>query len=165
MWLWCLLRAKIFLFIAFRSPEELQNQPVVSTPLPSKPVEEQPYVRKLQKIDTQETAPKTGTIKKSTEETRGVKQKNITDSPTKNISKLLEVAKKEKKQKTDTFPSKGYVLNEPRPEPMEVDTGSGENVAQETPVTEAENEESLDEFVFVRKCEKYTVRSLNCCFS
>lgn len=156
MWLSYLQNTNIFLLIAFRSPEELQNQPVVSTPLPSKPVVEQPYVRKLQKIDTQETAP-TGTIKKSTEEThpfRGVKQKNIADSPTKNITELLEVAKKEKKQKTDTFPNKGYVLNESRPEPMEVDTGSGENVAQETPINEAENAESLDEFVFVRKYKK-----------
>lgn len=144
----------------------MQNQTLVASPLQPKPVEEKPYIRKLQKVEIQETpeAKKADT----SEETRGIKQKNISDSPAKNINKLLDVVKKEKKQKTDSFPSKGHVLNETRPEPMEVDTGSGENIAQSTnedvPTT-TENEDSLEEFVFVIKYENYVVWCLNFCCS
>lgn len=90
-------------------------------------------------------------------ESRGTKQKNVTDSSKKHFNQLLDVAKQEKKQKIDTFPKTGYVLKQASQEPMEVDSASRGNVFLETQAKKAmkvENEESLEDFVFVRSYKK-----------
>lgn len=65
------------------------------------------------------------------------------------------MVKKEKRQKTDSFASKGHVLKETQPEPMEVDSVGRENT---TPVEQQEaaeeDEDNMDDFVFVRNCTK-----------
>lgn len=143
----------------FRKPEELQNQTVVGAPLPPKPVEEQPYVRKLQKMDGSETAKPETSGKSSTDsQSQGVKPKSTLDPPTKNINQLLDVLKKEKRLKSDSFSSKGHVLKETQPEPMEVDVANKEDPAIDVVVEKSaaeESEDNLDDFVFVRDCRKH----------
>lgn len=144
----------------FRKPEDLQNQTVVGAPLLPKPVEEKPYVRKLQKVDT----PETGNTKsvetkkissaKPNDDSEGVKGTKSIGSPTKHLDQLLDIAKKEKRQRTEIVSTgKGHVLKETQPEPMEVDSASSEIKAQEPvelrTVLMPENEDSLDEFIFV----------------
>lgn len=86
-----------------------------------------------------------------------VKPKSTLDPPTKNINQLLDVLKKEKRLKPDSFSSKGHVLKETQPEPMEVDVASKEDPAQDVVVEKQaaeESEDNLDDFVFVRNCKK-----------
>lgn len=47
-----LTNGRAMLRLIHRSPEELHTQANVSAPLPSKPVEEKPYIRTFQKIDS-----------------------------------------------------------------------------------------------------------------
>lgn len=83
----------------------------------------------------------------------GVKQKSTSDSTTKNLNQLLDVVKKEKRQKTHSFPSKGHVLKATQPEPMEVDVVNRDNIKQdevEQTVVAEESEDTLEDFIFVR---------------
>lgn len=123
--------------------------------MPSKPAEEQPYLRKLQTveesktIESQKSKSTTDSADKSNEDThpRGVKQKNTSDI--KNFNQLLDVVKQEKKPKIDSFSSRGYVLKDTQqPQSMEVDVSGDSTDAEEQQLAE-ENEESINDFVFV----------------
>lgn len=100
-----------------KSPEELQVQNIIATPLPSKPAEEKPYVRKLQKIETPEPIPQ---VEKSEEAREETKKKASSPPPTKKGVDVVNLIRQEKKQKLDGFATKGYSLKEDvKPEPMD----------------------------------------------
>lgn len=130
-----IMGGRAMLRLIHRSPEDLRVQPNVSAPLPSKPVEEKPYIRKLQKIETEDNRQEE--IKSEVPEvakpevnenqnnemcdTRGVKHKgailggkqgiNVADIIKQERKQKLEPGvKQESKHKTDGFATKGYSL-------------------------------------------------------
>lgn len=123
----------------------------MSTPLPSKPTKEKPYVRKLQRLEPEYTATAKSDDKSSEKGqiVQGVKQKTKTEAPKQQLTELLDKVKQEKK-KLDTFPSEseGHVLNAPQSEPMEVDNSGKDTLVAGAVVADAE-EEKVEEFVFV----------------
>lgn len=123
--------------IIIRSPEELKTQANISAPLPSKPTEEKPYVRKLQRVESPARVPAESitTPSKSEPQVQSTTVKNDNDKNTgksKNESlkrsivqkvDIAEVIKSERKKK----PIKKI-------EPMEVDNyphGLTENIEKE----------------------------------
>ncbi|KRT82906.1 Ubiquitin [Oryctes borbonicus] len=146
-----LTSGRAILRLIHRSPEELKTQANISAPLPSKPTEEKPYVRKLQRLESTElTTEIPNTLPKAEPPTCAIVDKNDHENGMVNKAKneslkrattqksnLIEVIKNEKK-KQRTIKS---------PEPMEVDKELNE-------LTSKEPDESIDkntekEFIFL----------------
>lgn len=95
---------RAMLRLIHKAPEELKVQANVAAPLPSKPVEEKPYVRKLQKSPEPES-PKQSSNQKSLKEDPNKNKDDEKDTKQKSIQKsgkvdLLKLAK-EKRKSTD----------------------------------------------------------------
>lgn len=110
---------KSYIFNTFfiRTPAELKTQANVSAPLPVKPTEEKPYVRKLQKIEEppKETAPVTSkqepTIQKEPEKyvddcEESIKKLPDSQKKDNKSNNLFKVIKQEKRKQTDKSPVK-----------------------------------------------------------
>lgn len=170
-----IMGGRAMLRLIHRAPEDLRVQPNVSAPLPSKPVEEKPYIRKLQKIETEDNGQeeikpevaKPDVNKNQNNEicdTRGVKQKgpilggkqgiNVADIIKQERKQKLEPdVKQESKPKTDGFATKGYSLKSaPVASTDNRSTSSGSIGDSESASSAQGNIE--EEFVFVSKLFK-----------
>lgn len=144
-----------------RSPEDLQKQPNISAPLPSKPVEEKPYIRKFQKVESDDAGKDVQTYNRTEAKSsepdkpsehdqinRGVKQK--AQSPTFGKKQnVLDLIKQEKKQRMDSFSTPGHVLKKTEPEPMEVESTSSEQNYVNEGGSLSSGSCNMDEFIFV----------------
>lgn len=115
----------VICYLLSRTPEELKTQANVSAPLPVKPSEEKPYIRKLQKI---EEPPKEAVVAKKEEPTTNIPQemhvddveeskKRMPDIPKKDnkASNLIKTVKQEKRKQMDKSPvkaNKKSIVNE-----------------------------------------------------
>lgn len=138
----------------------MQTQPNVSTPLPAKPVEEKPYLRKFQKLETvEDEQAKQTEIKpeisekqmEDVEPARGFKQKADSVSPIKTQNNLLDAIKLEKKLKTEDYSTSGHVLKKTKAEPMEIDSVNNiiTNATVSSSHDRADSENFEEQFVFV----------------
>lgn len=126
-----------------KTPEELKIQANVSAPLPSKPVEEKPYHRKLIKSPSPPPQNETASTSKAPESPKAAHKSNTVD--------LVKLAREKRKsqEKTTDHQEKRKINTEIKPtaagsskqEPMEVDACP----------KKSQEENIEDEFVFVRK--------------
>ncbi|GJQ70818.1 hypothetical protein Trydic_g745 [Trypoxylus dichotomus] len=142
-----LTSGRAILRLIHRSPEELKIQANISAPLPSKPAEEKPYLRKFQQVESpvQQTTEVPKTFPKTEAPAFPIVDKNDHENNLGNEAKsenlkrttqkpnLVEMIKNEKKkQKTVTSP-----------ESMEIDKGQIEFIEKDP------NESIEKEFIFL----------------